>query len=181
MNWRTDWRPGGQEEAWIGTPGREKRIQRKKLKKVGRAPRFLSSLEAIAGAISSLSPLVEKGQQLTPPAKGKLFIDWVTYHNAQGSHVRPLLGCVASGVPKLSLHPVPLPLLASPQVQRSLRRLQGGQASLSTGTGRPGLEQVGDPLRGLLPLIGGLRSQFSHGRRETRCLPTFTGEPGKVK
>lgn len=47
VNWRTDWRPGGQEEAWVGTPGRVKRIQRKKLKKVGRAPRFLSSLEAI--------------------------------------------------------------------------------------------------------------------------------------
>lgn len=80
----------GRAEVSVGAPGSERRIQRKKPRRVGTSPGF-PSCEAVAGVKGRcLAPdtWVERGQPLTPPAKRRPFIDWAAYHNAQGSRTQ---------------------------------------------------------------------------------------------
>lgn len=116
-NWKAEWRLGGEEDARVGAPGQEQRIQTETKANEGH---LLDSFPvAVAGVKGrSLAP-VEKGQQLTPPGKKRLFIDWAAYHNAQGSRAHALpLNC--------------LYVRSWPTREYLLRRLQQGRASMST-------------------------------------------------
>lgn len=96
---------------------------------------------------------------MTLPAKRRLFIDWAAYHKAQGSRVHPLLGCAAKGGSLNFLFTFPL-TRSWPADERSALSVNSRKDG-----GKPGPEQVSDPSRGLLPLVGVAESFLPWGTR----------------